>query len=88
MLRAGGEVLALFLVGLGLRLRVLVGAGIIAISLIVLQMVADAVHALPSWMILLVVGLALLAGGTILVIWKDSLGTGLDKLRPRWRAIG
>jgi len=88
MLLAGGEALALLLVGLGLRLRVLVGAGIIAISLIVLQMVADAVHALPSWMILLVVGLALLAGGTILVIWKDSLGTGLDKLRPRWRAIG
>jgi hypothetical protein len=88
MLRAGGEVLALFLVGLGLRLRVLVGAGIIAIGLIVLQMVADADNALPSWMILLVVGLALLAGDTILVIWKDSLRAGLDKLRTRWRAMG
>ena len=88
MLRAGGEVLALFLVGLGLRLGVLVGAGIIAISLIVLQIVVDAVNALPSWTILLVVGLALLAGGTILVIWKDSLRAGLDKLRTRWRAMG
>lgn len=88
VLLAGGEALALFLIGLGLRLRVLIAAGIIAISVIVLRMAANAVNALPSWMILLVVGLALLAGGTVLVIWKDSLRAGLDNLRERWRAMG
>ncbi|MGI8483375.1 MAG: SCO7613 C-terminal domain-containing membrane protein, partial [Thermomicrobiales bacterium] len=88
LLLAGGEALALFLVGLVLRLRVLIAAGIIAISLIVLRMLVDAVNAMPSWMILLVVGLLLLAGGTVMVVWKEALRTRIDSLRLRWRAMG
>ena len=88
LLLAGGEALALFIVGLILRLRVLIAAGIIAISLIVLRMLVDAVNALPSWMILLVIGLTLLAGGTVMVVWKEALRARIDSLRLRWRAMG
>lgn len=88
LLLAGGEALAFFVVGLVIRQRVLIGAGIIAISLIVLRMMVDAINAMPSWMILLVVGMILLVGGTVLIIWKEAIRKHLGDLQARWQALG
>jgi len=88
LLLAGGEALALFLGGLALRLRVPIAAGMAAITLIALRMMVDAVTALPSWITLLTVGLVLLGGGTLLLIWKDAFRSRLERVRRTWHEMG
>jgi hypothetical protein len=88
LLLAGGEALALFLGGLAFRLRVPIAAGMAAITLIALRMMVDAVAALPSWITLLVVGLILLGGGTVLLIWKDAFRTRLERVQRTWHEMG
>lgn len=85
---AGGLALALFLAGIALRLRVLIAAGIIGLSLIVLRVLVDAVIALESWVSLLVVGLLLLGGGTASLIWKETLRARLERLQRGWHDMG
>lgn len=88
LLLAGGEALALFLGGLALRLRVPIASGMAAITLIALRMMVDTVAALPSWISLLIVGLVLLGGGTLLLVWKDAFQARLERLRGTWREMG
>jgi hypothetical protein len=88
LMLAGGGALVLFLGGLLLRLRVTIAAGVAAITLIVLRILVDAANALPGWSTLLVVGLVLLTGGTVLLIWKEAFRERLQRLQAGWHEMG
>lgn len=78
------EGIVLFLVGLALRLRVPIAAGVLIISVLVLRMAVDAVNALPNWVALLSVGLALLIGGTIWISFRDDVQRWRSAFTERW----
>jgi hypothetical protein len=88
LLLAGGISIGLFLIGITLRLRVLIAAGVIGVTIIVLRMLIDAVLALESWITLLTVGLVLLGGGTASLVWKEALRERLDRLQSAWHDMG
>ena len=88
VLLAGGISMALFLAGSFLRFRTPMAAGVVGITIIVLRMLVDAVLALPSWITLLVAGLLLLGGGTLMLTFRETVRAWLDRLRQRWEAMG
>jgi hypothetical protein len=88
LLIAGAEGFALFFGGLLTRLRVPIAAGILTITVIVLRMVVDAVNALPSWVTLLLAGIALLIIGTLWLVYRDPLKERLGDARERWAHLG
>ncbi len=88
LLLAGGFSIGLFLAGIALRLRVLIAAGVVGVTIIVLRMLIDAVLALESWITLLTVGLVLLGGGTASLVWKEALRDRLERLQAAWHDMG
>jgi hypothetical protein len=88
VLLTGGFSIGLFLIGIVLRLRVLIAAGMIGVTIIVLRMLVDAVLALESWITLLTVGLVLLGGGTASLVWKEALRARLERLQAAWHEMG
>jgi len=88
LLVGAGIALALFVAGAIFQLRVPIAAGVFAISLIALRMLVDAAIALPSWVTLLLGGLVLLTGGTILLSWKERFRATLDRLQQGWQEMG
>lgn len=81
---AGGMALGLFVAGVLLRLRVLIAAGVIGVTIIVFRMLLEAVLALESWITLLAAGLLLLGGGTASLVWKEALLRRLEHLQHGW----
>ncbi|HLU35568.1 MAG TPA: hypothetical protein VKZ61_07335, partial [Thermomicrobiales bacterium] len=78
------EGIALFLVGLAMRLRVPIAAGVLTISVLVLRMAVDAINALPNWVALLSVGLVLLVGGTAWISFRDDVQRWRRAFNERW----
>ena len=78
------EGLALAVWGIATRWRPLVAGGVSAIVAVALRQLFDAVHALPSWVILGGAGLALLAGAVALLLLRDRLRVAGRVVSDRW----
>jgi hypothetical protein len=78
------EGLALAVWGIATRWRPLVAEGVSAIVAVALRQLFDAVHALPSWVILGGAGLALLAGAVALLLLRDRLRVAGRVVSDRW----
>jgi len=86
-LLGGAEGLVFVLVGLAVRRRMAVAAGVISLTAIVLRQTVDYVNSLPTWAILGTVGLSLLVAGTVWLAARDTLIRQVADARQGWRDL-
>jgi hypothetical protein len=84
----GLEALLLVIAGLIAQRRAPLAAGIVGLTAIVLRQTVDYVHSMPTWAILLVVGVALLGVGTALLSTRDHVTGWLNRAETRWHDMG
>jgi hypothetical protein len=85
-LLAGGLALAYLLVGLRWRLRAPTSAGVISLSLIAGYQAFNRLQALPSWIILGLLGSLMLAAAVALLLRREAIGRAGSELRQSWEA--
>ncbi len=83
----GAGALAFVGFGLALRRRTPLATGLVALTLVVLRQTVDAVNALPSWAIMGLVGVLLLAIGTATLAAREAVLRWLAGGRARWQGL-
>ena len=83
----GAGALAFVGFGLVLRRRTPLAAGLVALTLVVLRQTVDAAHPLPSWAIMGLVGVLLLAIGTATLAAREAVLRWLAGGRARWQGL-
>jgi hypothetical protein len=82
------EAATFFSLGVALRRRGLLATSLVALVLVAGRALFDAVNALPNWIVVLLVGMALLGIGMAILVGRDRWGQLEARLLSWWEDMG